>query len=209
MLSRFAAFVIWGALAASGVFWAARLFATPMPVPTHATVVSTATAAKGDLTRLFGKAVVAQPQANSPGAAAPADARFQLLGVVAPRSAAARGEGLAVIAFDGKPARAYRVGAAVDGELVLLDVRARGVSLGAAGQAPQVNLELPLLASRPMGNLPLSNAAPQAQNSSVPVPSPSFQLPVPVPAMPNQPPAASPGTVPAPLSPGQRRNNPV
>jgi general secretion pathway protein C len=152
MVSRLAAFVIWASVAATGVFWAARLWATPVPVPAHATLVSTASASRGDLARLFGTtAVAAAPVPGVPVVVT--DARFQLVGVVAPRSPSARNEGLAVIAFDGRPARAYRVGTPVDGELVLLSVHARGAALGPAGDAAQVTLELPLLPPPQTGTL--------------------------------------------------------
>jgi len=200
MLSRFAAFVIWASVAASLVFWAARLLATPTPVPAHATLVSTATASKGDLARLFGSNAEAPAPVNDPEPTVSTDTRYELVGVVAPRSAAARAEGLAVIAFDGKPAKAYRVGTAVDGELVLLAVHSRGASLGAAGQAPQINLELPLVPPPTRGslpNLPTVGGAPAA--SDLPVPAPGMGGPTPVPA-----PQALP-SAPQPPPPSVRR----
>jgi general secretion pathway protein C len=152
MVSRLAAFVIWAAVAASLVFWAARLWASPTPVPPHATLVSTASASRGDLARLFGSTAVATVAA--PGApVVETDSRFQLVGVVAPRAPGASAEGLAVITFDGKPARAYRVGTPVDGELVLLSVHARGAALGPVGEPAQVTLELPLLPPPQTGTL--------------------------------------------------------
>jgi general secretion pathway protein C len=192
MLSRFAAFVIWASVAASLVFWAARLLATPRPVPPHATLVSTATASRGDLARLFGSTAAALAPASKAGAPAPTDARYQLIGVVAPRSAAASAEGLAVIAFDGKPAKAYRVGAAVDGELVLLAVHSRGASLGAAGEASQVNLELPLVPPPSTGSLPAVGGVPARPAFAVPPPGPSGQPPTPQELPSVRPPSASP-----------------
>ncbi|MGL6109481.1 MAG: type II secretion system protein N [Rubrivivax sp.] len=147
MLSRFAAFVIWAAIAASAVFWAMRLWVKPDAAPAHATVVSAASGFNGDLSRLFGPdttPTVSEPVPGTPPAAQ-ADARFRLIGVVAPRSSTARAEGLALIATDGKLPKAYRVGAVVDGDLLLQAVHARGASLGARGQAAQVNLDLPPL----------------------------------------------------------------
>jgi general secretion pathway protein C len=192
MLSRFAAFVIWASVAASLVFWAARLLATPTPVPAHATLVSTATASKGDLARLFGRTAEAPAPVNDSEPAASTDTRYELVGVVAPRSAAARAEGLAVIAFDGKPARAYRVGTAVDGELVLLAVHSRGASLGAAGQAPQVNLELPLVPPSSTSSVPAMAAVPAAPDLPVPGQSLGGQVPMPQ-ALPSTPPPLPPG----------------
>lgn len=207
MLSRFVAFVIWAALGASGVFWAARLLATPTAVPGHATLVATATASKGDLARLFGKSSVAQASMVQSGAAAPADARFQLVGVVAPRSVAARDEGLAVIAFDGKPARTYRVGTTVDGDLLLLAVHSRGASLGPAGQPSQVNLELPLLPPPTTGSLPATGVVAPAQAFSVPPSGPGGQATAP--PTPASMPVPAPGVPTGAPPPGERRNNPA
>ncbi len=143
MVSRFAAFVIWGAVAACAVFWALRLWAQPMAVPAHALVVATAGGFKGDLSRVLGQdAPLAATMAAPP---VQTDSRFRLIGVVAPRNSRAQAEGLALIATDGKPARAYRVGKEVDGDLVLLHVHARGASLGPRGQPAQVDLQLPAL----------------------------------------------------------------
>jgi len=199
MLSRFAAFVIWASVAASLVFWAARLVATPTPVPPHATLVSTATASKGDLARLFGSSAEAPTPVDDPEPIVTTDARYELVGVVAPRSAAARAQGLAVIAFDGKPARAYRVGTAVDGELVLLNVHSRGASLGAAGQAPQINLELPLVPPPTRGSVLTPSTPPTVGGapggSDLPVPAPGLGGQVPPPQVLPSIPQPSPPTV--------------
>jgi general secretion pathway protein C len=75
-----------------------------------------------------------------------ASSRFKLIGVVAPRAERAAAEGLALIAIDGKPPKAYRVGAAVDGELVLQRVHARGADLGARdATVASVALDVPPL----------------------------------------------------------------
>lgn len=143
MPARFAAFVIWAAVAASAVFWALRLWSAPIATPSYATVVATAGAFQGDTARVLGSdAAPATPAVLAP---APADARFKLVGVVAPRVPGGAAPGVALIATDGKPAKAYRVGSAVDGELVLLAVRTRAASLGPRGQPAQVELQLPAL----------------------------------------------------------------
>lgn len=182
IVSRFAAFVIWAAVAASAVFWAMRLLVKPMPAPGYATVVSSASGFKGDLSRLLGvDEVPAAAVAADPAAPAPADTRFKLIGVVAPRSVAAKREGLALIATDGKPPRAYRVGSTVDGRWVLLAVHARGASLGPAGQAAQVDLTLPALPPPASGNLSSLGAAPLSVRSSTGTPGSPMQLPPPPP----------------------------
>lgn len=187
MLSRLAAFVIWAAVAASIVFWAMRLWATPIATPAHGTVVSTASGFNGDLGRVFG---VDAPPTAAAMAAAPqvqADARFRLIGVVAPRAAAAHAEGLALIATEGRPPKAYRVGAAVDGDMVLLGVHSRGASLGPRGQPAQLALELPALPPPTTGTLP---------GSALAVPTPRVPT-----AMPPRPPQ-QPQAMPVPSVPG-------
>jgi len=116
MNARPIAFVVWAAVAASAVFWLLRLTAGSPSAPPHTVAVSTAQTPRGDLSRVLG----APPVVATPGAPLePALAsRFKLLGVAAPREGGER-SGLALIAVDGKPARGFKVGAAVDGEIVL------------------------------------------------------------------------------------------
>lgn len=175
MQARLLAFVIWAAVAASAVFWLLRLSASSPAAPAHTVAVAATTAPKGDLTRVFG----APPAAAGP-AAAPLEpalaSRFKLLGVAAPREGG-DATGLALIAVDGKPARGFKVGAVIDGDLVLQSVHARGAALGTRGATSQVSLELPPL----------------------PVPTPS-------PRAPGLPPAVVPGagtiaTLPTPVVP--------
>lgn len=144
-LTRIATLGVWVVVAAAAVFWGLKLFVRPSPVPPQATTASAAQALRGDLTRLLGAA--AEPEEITAPVVAAAS-RFQLVGVVAPRSPKAAGEGLALIAIDGKPAKAYRVGATVDGDLVLQRVRARGADLGARG-APAAAVALDVAALPP------------------------------------------------------------
>jgi general secretion pathway protein C len=143
MQARLLAFVIWAAVAASAVFWLLRLWSSSPTAPAHTVAVAPTNAPRGDLTRVFG----APPAAAGP-AAAPTEpalaSRFKLLGVAAPRQGGDEA-GLALIAVDGKPARGFKVGAVIDGNLVLQSVHARGASLGPSGAAPAVSLELPPL----------------------------------------------------------------
>ena len=164
MSARWWAFGVWAAVAACAAYWGLRLFVPSRPVPADAVVAPAAASPRGDLARLFG--ADAQPQ-SAEAAPAPTSNRFQLLGVVAPRPDGAAREGVALIAVDGKPARAYRVGAPIDGDPVLQSVRARGASLGPAGGVVQVSLEIP----------PPAAGAPA-------VPSPAGPAVVPAPALP-------------------------
>lgn len=187
MLPRFAAFVIWAAVAASLVFWALRLGSRPLAAPAQAVVVSAAGGFNGDPSRVLG-VDAAPPIMPSAEAPVQADPRFRLVGVVAPRVVGA-GAGVALIATDGRPAKAYRVGAVVDGELVLLAVHSRGAALGPRGQAAQVDLQLPALPPPATGTLP----------------RPAVTMP-PLPSRPPQAPATQP-MAPLPMAP-LRQDNP-
>jgi general secretion pathway protein C len=186
MSSRLVAMVIWAAAAASAVFWGYRLFVKPAAVPPQATVaVAGAPTVGGDLTRLFGApAPVAPPPTE---AAAPADARFKLVGVVAP--VAGQRSGLALISVDGKAARAVGIGGVVDGDLAVRSVSHRRVELGPRGGGNTMALELPALPEAARGTLESAAAG------AVPMPAPA---PPPVPAAP-----AAPAAPMAGLPPGQ------
>ncbi len=189
MKVRLVAFVIWAAVAASAVFWALRLAVSSPSAPAHTVAVATATAPRGDLTRLFGAAPVRDGAAV---VVSPLASRFRLLGVAAPRQGGDR-NGLALIAVDGKPARSYAVGTPIDGDLVLQAVHARGARLGARGAATQVTLDLPAPTLAATGSLPSPRA-------NVAPPPPITTLPIavqPVEAQPVEP-------APAPSPPGPR-----
>lgn len=145
MLLRSLMFLVWAMVAASSVFWGMKLMAKPLAVPAGASVATPEAAAVGELSALLG----VKPQAAAPTAEAappppPESSRFQLIGVVAARHAS-RAQGLALIAVDGKAPRAYRVGAVVDGDLVLQSVLPRSAAIGPRGGVALVSLELPPL----------------------------------------------------------------
>jgi general secretion pathway protein C len=175
MKVRLLAFVIWAAVAASAMFWVLRLGASSPAAPAHTVAVGATNAPRGDLTRLFGAAPVREAKGAAVVLESPLSSRFRLLGVAAPRQGGDR-SGLALIAVDGKPARSYAVGSAVEGELVLQSVHARGARLGAQGAAAQVTLELPALPLPATGSLPLA----QAPASPVALPGVGAALPTPV-----------------------------
>jgi general secretion pathway protein C len=149
---------VWALAAGSALFWAFKVGVTPTAVPPHAQTAVPAAALRGDLTRLLG---ADPPPAVAAATEAPvADARFQLIGVVTPRSPRAAQEGLALIAVDGKAPKAFRVGAVVDGTTVLQSVAARGVTLGPRDGAAVVALNLAPPAPAATGVLPAAGAAP-------------------------------------------------
>lgn len=131
------------------MFWGLKLFVPGTPVPAHASVAALAASPRGDLTRLLGADPVAQVAALPP-----ASARFQLVGVVAPRGAFPSREGVALIAVDGKQPKAYRVGATIEDNLVLQSVAQRGASLGPRNGAATVALDIPPPAPAVTGALP-------------------------------------------------------
>jgi general secretion pathway protein C len=152
MLARWWTFAVWALVAGSGLFWGLRLLVTAPPLPPGTAVAALGPAARGDLSRLLG--TDPPPAAASAAAAPPPDARFHLIGLVTPRASAAAREGLALIAVDGKPAKAYRVGAVVDGPTVLKSVAARTAMLGPRDGAPQVTLSMAPPTAAATGALP-------------------------------------------------------
>lgn len=129
--TRWVAFAVWAAVAGCAAFWGSKLLVRATPVPATATAVPGLQVLRGDVSRLLGEAEV--DLADAAPAAAPS--RFKLVGVVAPRAPQAAAEGVAVIVVDDRPPRAYRVGATVDGALVLQRVHAKGADLGARDAA--------------------------------------------------------------------------
>jgi general secretion pathway protein C len=202
MPARLSAFVIWALVAATAAFWGLRLAVQAAPAPPHVVALPETVAARGDLTRLLG----APPAAAAAAVAAPeASSRFRLLGIVAPRAPHAP-EGVALIAIDGKPARAFAVGATIDGDLVLQSVSLRTASLGSARGGKTMVLEVPRLPVAATGTLPPPGApaAPVLPGSMPPLPVPPLVPGLPSPANANPPmplPPGAPGIAPATTAP--------
>jgi general secretion pathway protein C len=186
MPARLSAFVIWAMVAACAVFWGLRLVVRAPSAPLHTVAVGESAPMRADLTRLFGAPpVAATASVQSPALAS----RFQLTGVMAPK--APGDQGIALIAVDGKMPRAYRVGSAIDGELVLQSVSLRTATIGAArGGATAVVLEVPPLPVAATGTLP----PPMPMTPPVAGAMPPVAVP-PTPVAPAAP--VSPGAVPA------------
>ena len=214
MWARLSAFVIWSLVAATAVFWALRLSARPLQAPAYAVAVGKSVPIRGDLTRLFGAAPIV---AVTPESVPEASSRFKLIGVMAPKvSQAASGYGLALIAVDGKPARAYAVGSLLDSDLVLQSVSMRSASLGPAQGNRSVLLELPVLPAPATGVLSApgigSPTAPAGMRVPAPLPATTGSIaPLPmVPGMqpqavPQMAPAMQPATAPSPIPPDNFR----
>jgi len=196
MFSRLSAFVIWSLVAATVVFWALRFAVAAPQVPAYAIPVDRAQAPRGDLARLFGAPPVVAVAAETPREA---PSRFRLIGVMAPKSAAPEGTGaygLALIAVDGKPAKAFAVGSKLDHDLVLQSVGLRTASIGSTQGARSVLLELPALPAPATGVLPAPGAPPVAaavapmRPSALPAPAAAMPAPVPTPNVPLASPSA-------------------
>lgn len=134
------ALLIWAAVAASAVAWGARWLRATDPLPAHTQVATDRALPRGDWSRPMGAGPAAP--AGAPSVTAGAERRLSLLGVIA----SAR-EGVALIAVDGLPARAYRRGAVVDGQWTVRSIDQRGVTLAATEGPSQTRLELPPLPS--------------------------------------------------------------
>ena len=191
MWVRTVTLLVWAAVSASALFWGLLLLVKPAPAPAQAQLAQTGAAPRGDLSRLLG--IEAPPPVAATAPEPAPDARFNLLGVVSPRASQAAAEAVALIAVDGKPARAYRVGAVVDGSHVLQSVSARGANLGPRGGASVIALHIAPPAAAATGQLPPAMSQPGSppmqpgppsslQPGAVPLAvPPQFQLPEPTP----------------------------
>ena len=137
---RLATLALWLLAAGSCVYWGLRLAARPAPAAVAASVRQPFAADPAAVARLLGASPAVASAQGQP--AASLASRFNLLGVVASRSR----HGAALIAVDGKPARPYRVGSAIDDGLVLQSVGGRRAVLAASASGPPVlTLELPAI----------------------------------------------------------------
>jgi general secretion pathway protein C len=161
---------VWALAAGSALLWAFKVLVTPAALPPHTQTAAPTLALRGDLTRLLG--ADAPPPVAAAAEEPVADARFQLVGVVSPRSPGAAREGLALIAVDGRPPKAFRVGAVVDGTTVLQSVAARGATLGPRDGAAVVALNLAPPAPAATGRLPAAGTG-----GAAPVPRPTRPQP--------------------------------
>ena len=153
MLSRSVAFLVWALVAATAVYWGSLFMARPSDASAPVVALDVSAAAGADLSRLLGSALAPAPTA----AAAPAaSSRFRLTGVVAPQHPG--DQGLALISVDGSPPRVYRVGAALDGELMLREVGLRTATVAPAGNSNDPGASF-VLALPPLSAAPPTTAA--------------------------------------------------
>ena len=147
----------WALVAGSALFWGLRLTAQAPSVPAQAQLAEPGVGLRGDLARVLGVSAAAPAASAAPEPAA--DARFTLLGVVTPRPTSAAREGVALIAVDGKPAKAFRVGSVVEAPNVLRSVSARGAMLGPRDGSTTIALSIAPPAAATTGTLPAATVA--------------------------------------------------
>lgn len=162
MWPQLASVLVWALVSASALYWGMQVLVTSPEAPAHARMVPPASGLNGGLARLLGPDAPAASLATAPAPAA--DARFALLGVLSPHAARAASEGLALIAVDGKPAKAYRVGARIDPQHVLQTVGPRSATLGVPGGAASVSLQI----TPPPAPMVPATAHPRAAEASPP-----------------------------------------
>lgn len=164
---------VWALVAASGLAWGWRSLRVRPAVPTALAAPPAAPEQAPDPALLL--RLLSAADLPNGAALAPASARFSLQGVIASAQGAA---GVALIAVDGKPARAYRVGQSLDGQWLLQSLQPRSASLGQGQGGPLLRLELPASAAgslatpvAPGASVGQASAAPPAALPAPPVPS--------------------------------------
>jgi general secretion pathway protein C len=132
--------LFWCAAAASAVFWVlnspsgSAVFGVPLVQGSALANSASSVQASVHMARVFGV------QAPVPEVSIAQSSRFQLLGVVA----GASGHGSALIALDGQPPRAFRVGQTVTDGVVLQSLSPKQAQLGVSAQgAALFSLSLP------------------------------------------------------------------
>jgi general secretion pathway protein C len=149
-----ATFVLWALVAAGAVYWGLKLSGRTAAATAPAAARTPAPADPAAVARLLGSG----PQAATAAPVASVASRFALVGVVASRGDNAT----ALIAVDGKPAKPFRVGGAVDEGLVVQSVEARRVILAAsADSSTAVTLDLPRPPAGAAQAVPNVTAAPR------------------------------------------------
>ena len=138
-----AAGLLWLAAGLSAGYWVLLALGRSPVTPVSAMAPAQVAADTASVARSLG----ALPAVASTGAvASAAPPRYNLLGVVAVGTR----DGAALIAVDGQPPRPYRLGASLEGGLVLQSVSRRAVHLGPSLEAPaSVELTLPETATTP------------------------------------------------------------
>jgi general secretion pathway protein C len=151
MTSRLLSLLVWALVAATGVFWGLKLFAKGAPL-TAATQMPPRANLGGELATLLGDST--PPEAEEAPDPASGSDRFRLIGVVAPVGRGASSQGVALIAIGDQPAKVWKTGSVIEGDLVLLSVGQRSAQIGPKGGPATSEISLPPLAAAATGPLP-------------------------------------------------------
>lgn len=164
------------ALSASVAYWGLQLF-KPQPRPQVAVP----------------KAAMSEPSIEAAaglfGGQAVAATNYQLKGVLA---AVPARDGVAIVAADGKPAQAYKVGQEISPGVVIKEVQQRFIMLSEGGVAKRI--DLPAESKGANSGAQGGNPAPQQQQAAPPPAQPSIPVPPPPPAMNQAPTIVTPPT---------------
>jgi general secretion pathway protein C len=177
---------VWLWVGLSGAYWAFKFVTTQRVEATAALAASTIVVDSKAVAKLLGATDnIAVKPINTV-----ASNKFFLFGL----ASSASGQGVALIALDGKPAKPYRVGSLVADDLLLKSISKTGVMLATSLKATEgVTLELP--ERKPANTLVAPPRFPVLNPSNVnPAPAPNLPLVI-APAMPPavQPSGAVPG----------------
>ncbi len=147
---RLVTFVLWLLAAGSAVYWALK-WVSGSSAPAYAVAVGAAVGLPAGgvdgsaVAKALGGGLIAMnseaAQAVSKPVSSIVASRFVLTGVV--DSPSSRRSDMALIAMDGKPARPYRLGAALEAGVVLQSVQERKAVIGPDDGTAGVTLELP------------------------------------------------------------------
>lgn len=133
------AVLLWLAAGLSVGYWVLQAMGRSPLTPVAAPAVAPPAPDAASVARVLG-VVQAAPADTTASAPPPLASRFQLLGAVSTGGA----HGAALIAIDGQPPKPYRVGAELEGGVVLQSVQRRSVRLVPAGGGQQgFELSLP------------------------------------------------------------------
>jgi general secretion pathway protein C len=160
---RLVTFLMAALAAGSAAYWVLKWSATPASGVNAPAISRSAPTDPSVVARLLGGA-----QTAVAALADTAASRFKLMGVVTTGAST----GYALISVDGKPARPYRVGAAVNDSLVLHSLAPRSAALAPKADAPaSFTLELPALttgSASPATNVsrPVRSRASRSSDSS-------------------------------------------
>jgi general secretion pathway protein C len=164
-------FITWALPAVVAVAWVLGFFDPSDYEQSHSSLARPSAYTDGGLTR---PAPVEVPPVEPPVVPVTSADRFKLVGVVSPgpvsRTAAAATEGIALIAVDGKPARAFRVGATVEGDTVVREVSASGAVLGPRAGGEAIALQVSSPAVPPIALAPAMESTPLVPVEQLPSP---------------------------------------